>query len=310
MPSDAIQVLGEEVKMDDVMVVVRSSSERTEPLCSLVLKQRFGKENVELVRQSPFEVALSACYEIGMNSDAKWMVAVDADLIVDVDKISQLILIAEQKPSNFFQFQGRIYDFLFSVLKKGGVRLYRTSLLKKAVAYVPSPNCSLRPESLVNSTMADLGYESSYLDVVTGIHDFEQYYRDLYRKAYLHGKKHPYLADKLINRCFGTRELSPESQIIFKGFCDGIVDQKPAVLDSTHYLGLAQKTMEELEISEKKPLDAEDITLNFAASLLSKLPPSARYVGSDQMSHGPAGANSRKLVQIVKDLASIMFARK
>ena len=77
------------ILLDSVIVVIRASNERTFDLCkALCLAQ--GVESLSIVQEVPFEEALRKCYEIGIASNKKWMVTVDADVSVDTPIIPAL----------------------------------------------------------------------------------------------------------------------------------------------------------------------------------------------------------------------------
>lgn len=162
------------------VAVIRSQGERTESVCAKLVKSQF--ENTHVIHVSPFADAVRECFRIGLESGAEWLVTVDADVLIAADyreKISE-----ELKGFSGWQVLGHIDDKLFGGTRIGGVRAYRVAAIP---ALLPAIRDGvLRVESQL--CMEHPGWRLSSL--VTGRHDYEQYYRDLYRKGAAHRVKH------------------------------------------------------------------------------------------------------------------------
>ena len=110
---------------------------------------------------------------------------------------------------------------MFTVPKKAGVRLYRTSLFSNAIECIPADGAYQRPETHVRDQMALLGYPSIYKRVTVGLHDFEQYYRDLYRKAFVHAHKHDRETRYLEPLWQRLSDRDPDYEVALCGIRDG-----------------------------------------------------------------------------------------
>ena len=175
---------------NDVTIVVRHTDERTLDYCLQHLKKQVPENSLFCICETPFSRAVKKTFEIGIDCNKKWTLAIDADILVTKDCIEVLISVAESLEDYFFEIQGRILDKLYGVPRGGGPHLYRTEHLKKAIKFIPKEGTSLRPESDTYDKMAENGYHFYFGKEIYGLHDYEQFYKDLYRKGFLHAKKH------------------------------------------------------------------------------------------------------------------------
>lgn len=174
----------------DATVIIRSVGERTEDACVELLKHVFPQDNVTILRATPFSEAVRQSFRLAIERGLPWLVCVDADVLVDVDQLPKLILKALELEESVFQIQGLVLDKFVPIHRPAGNHVYRTSLLEKALQFIPEEGVSLRPESDMLNEMSRQGHPWVQCDVVVGIHDFEQYYADIYRTCFLHGVKH------------------------------------------------------------------------------------------------------------------------
>ena len=209
----------------EVTVIIRSVGERTTDLCrKLILSQGVNESNLTNVSVSPFSEALKKCYEIGIKEDRKWTLCVDADVLSSSIAVRDLVFKAESCADNVFEIQPLVCDWLFGGIRTAGVHLYRTSLLRNALDLVPQSDESLRPENHVLTKMSRLGYPYIVCDVLFGLHDFEQSYLDIYRKCYLHGKKHVRFTSLLVG--YWQSQKTKDFDCAILGFSDGLKASK------------------------------------------------------------------------------------
>jgi len=176
--------------LDNVTVVIRSSSERTESLCKSITERQIHTDNIFLIHESPFSEAVRRTFEIGIECRKDWTLALDADILLRKNAIADLVSFGESLNENYFEVQGGILDKLFCIPRNGGPHLFRTKYLKKAIEYIPEEGSNLRPESTVFYRMVKDGYDYYNNLEIYGIHDYYQYYRDIYRKCFLQAHKH------------------------------------------------------------------------------------------------------------------------
>jgi hypothetical protein len=162
-----------------------------------LLCEQVPREHVVAIREYPFTRALRRSFELAIELGRPWTLCVDADMLLRVDGVRTLLDCARASADNVFQVQGNLFDKLFGGPRWVSPRLYRTSLLPKALSGIPADGAAPRPEAAVLDYMASLGHPSLHRDVTIGLHDFEQYDRDIYRKAFHHAHKHDHFMPRL-----------------------------------------------------------------------------------------------------------------
>jgi hypothetical protein len=242
-----------EMKRASVTAVIRSAGERTELICLQLLGQQLAEDQIRVVREVPFERALLSCYEIGINSGSDWLLTLDADVLLLPNAVECLIAEAQKMPGNFCQVEGFIFDNIFRCWRPAGNRVYRVAHLPQAIRAVPPPGAEIRPERAVLQAMAWRGHPSRRVALRVGLHDFEQYYRDLYRKAYVHAQKHSkkvllWAGDE--SPAFDDAELA----VVRRGFRDGAASTTAVKIDKTFLRDAEQHALQELGVVEKHPL--------------------------------------------------------
>ncbi len=266
--------------MNNIIVVIRSAGERTLPLCVSLLRQEVNGDRVHVIHEQPFEAALRACYQLGMASTAEWMITVDADVLPRRGAVRELLDVAQNLPPNVVQVEGLVHDRLLGGLRKAGHRAYRTKLLSLALQAVPPDGTTIRPEFETLETLAQRGYPSQECQVQFGLHDHEQYYRDLYRTGFVHGQKHAHwLADVVPN---WRRHLSSDNdlRVALRGFCDGLQALEAARIDVRNYGDSATIALAEMGLTEKEPLEADEISIERIVALQASYISSAPVNGS------------------------------
>ena len=178
---------------DNITVIIRSVGERTEQACYNLLKNFFHEEQIVIVRATPFSESIRQSFKIAIDRALPWTLCIDADVLVDIEQLPALIQKAIQTDDNVLQVQGLVLDKFIPVIRPAGNHLYRTALMGKALEFIPEEGTSLRPETDMLNEMSKQGYPWLQCDVLVGIHDFEQYYEDIYRKCFLQAHKHSYL---------------------------------------------------------------------------------------------------------------------
>lgn len=180
---------------NDVCVIIRSTGERTEQVSYQILTKIFSNENVQIIRGMPFRETLKKGLEVGKASEKKWVLHIDADVLVHVDGIVRLLERAGSLPDNIFEIQGLVIDKLIPIKRPAGNHLYKRKYIGNALDHLRNIENSLRPETRLLNKMRMNGYDWVQSDDIIGIHDYEQYYEDIMCKAFLHAKKHKsYLA--------------------------------------------------------------------------------------------------------------------
>lgn len=239
------------------IVVIRSANERTMAACKTIVCNEIPEEKVHILQLTPFEEALRESYRIGINSGRKWLVTIDADLLPRQGFMERIALLSSGLSDKVFSFKAMIYDKFFSKHRLAGFRVYRCSMLKEALSLVPENGKQIRPEQYTVNLMEARGYQTKVFEYVVGIHDYEQYNKDLYRKAFFHATKHPqHVAENLAK----WKELSNSDndyRVMIKGAVDGLLSSESPTADLRFFKSHAEKALSELNITEKKPAEID-----------------------------------------------------
>ncbi|KZK87647.1 hypothetical protein PsW64_00944 [Pseudovibrio sp. W64] len=175
---------------DMVTVIIRSIGERTEQLCHSLIATQVPSENIHIVGEVPFSITLEKTYKIGLQENRKWTLCIDSDVLVKSGTIKELIGFAETCPEEVFEVNALAIDKFLVSPREVGQRLYRTSSLDLALEHVHAARTELRPETFIVDKIIETGLRQEHANVIVGIHDFEQSYRDIFRKVFIHTKKH------------------------------------------------------------------------------------------------------------------------
>lgn len=170
-------------------IVIRSSNERTEKLCTKLTTDFFKTDRFTIIHEVPFSKALKTSFKIGINSHKKWLICIDADVLVSKKGLTSLLKKMQTVNKNIFEIQGKIIDQFFGGKRGGGIHIYRIELLPKALQLL-SKDEVIRPENFVIMKMLENGFPYIQTEDIVGIHDFGQFYKDIYRKFIVHSKKH------------------------------------------------------------------------------------------------------------------------
>jgi hypothetical protein len=178
------------VQNTDVTVIIRSAGERTSDLCRELVCEQVPSENVVVISEFPFREAARRSFEIGIELGRPWTLCLDADILLRRNAVRTLRNWALDAGDRALYIQGSILDKIFGRPRRAGPYFHKTSLLSLMLEHIPAEGVSLRPDTDAAMRLATLGYTHPLHDVVIAVHDFEQYYRDIYRKAFVHSHKH------------------------------------------------------------------------------------------------------------------------
>lgn len=248
--------------INTVTVIIRSIGERTENLCYKYVLREVSKENVFLINERPFREAVIKGFRIGLNRGTKWTLAIDADIILKENAISEMIAKFETLSEKYFLYQGCVFDKFYNNFRSGGPHLYRTELLKELINFVPEDGESLRPESDSFYGLINKGYHYYNDNKLFGLHDFEQSYFDIYRKFFLHAKKHKSSIPVFLNKFKKKITLDNDYQIANRGISDGLLYKNKLFVD-VDFFKEKYKTFSVLQLVEKSTLIDEKKIITF-----------------------------------------------
>jgi len=172
--------------------ILRSCGERTTDHAVRLLARIVPREDIAIIREVPFEKALRATYETALAAGREWTFVMDADVLPSPDKLGDAFALCEVGASDLFVFRGLVLDKFFGWPREVGNYFYRTELLGQALDLIPEAGTRVRPEFSTINAMRDRGHRvETITDLIYGIHDFEQFFSDLFRKGYVYAGKHP-----------------------------------------------------------------------------------------------------------------------
>ena len=292
----------------DVTAIVRSAGERTEQACRYLLSQQIPEDNIVTIKEVPFSKAVAKTFKVGLERGLPWTLCIDADVLVKQGAVSELLSEAEQLEENSLGLQGLILCKFFGGLRGAGNRLYRTSLLPQALDCIPKEE-TIRPETDTIRNMEAKGFSWKLVETAVGLHDYEQYYKDIYRKCFIQAHKHNYLMKKLFEPLW-TRYANEDADYqvalwglrtgqIFDGEVQINTQQFPEQINQLLAMKGWQEKRDQLSSEELSELDVKQIIDNFTPSqeyienfkpsldrLLGKIPPKQK---SKQTPKKPTG---------------------
>lgn len=240
--------------IDDTYVLIRSVGERTEQACLGILRQVFLEENIVIVRRTPFSESIRESFDLAMRRGLPWSLCIDADVLVDVEQLHNLLQKALEADERIFEVQGLVLDKFFPIWRPAGNHLYRTSLMGKALTCIPEEGLSLRPESDMLISMSEEGYPCMQCDIKLGIHDFEQYYEDIYRKSFLQAHKHSLFVPILESYWSERVKVDEDFVVALMGLRAGKSYQNKMYVDKQFLLKKIRAVFQKAGIMEKVPI--------------------------------------------------------
>ena len=246
--------------IDRASIIIRSSGERTARLCKkLIIEQGVSSKNLSVVKEAPFSVTLKKSYELGIERGLKWTLCNDADVLLRPGAVEAMVNLAEQQDEQLCEIQGFILDKFIGGPRNGGIHLYRTSLLSKALEQIPPEGSNVRPEYHTLQAMAAIGYPWKTLPFLVGIHDFEQYYRDIFRKCFVHAHKHLDLTELFLPIWREKADSDLDYAVALHGFASGVEHTGDVSIDSRQ--DMYQALLSEYHLQEKQALDPASCSL-------------------------------------------------
>jgi|SRR5690625_1209108 len=281
-------------------VIIRAAGERTEDECFKIVKEQVDKQaSVSIVRKKPFKEALEECFRIGIASQKKWLITVDADMILLPGAIELLVREAENMPENYLQLQGKIIDKITGTVRKAGPRIYRISLLKRVLDRSKSFDDHIRPESRLITHFGKSGNPSRYISAILCLHDYEQYYKDIYRKSYVHARKHPELLSEMIQRAISFKKEDPDYQVMLQAIWDSLNEEMSVGIDTRLFESKSQKALIKLQLNEKLKANSEVKLNNYILENSDHFPLNLLQNKLVPYTDQPAGNKKRNLIQLL-----------
>lgn len=242
--------------LNNISIIIRSTGERTEDMCRYSILQNGIQENqISIVKNvSPFSRALNESYKLAMEKNKEFTFFVDADMILLPDAIPTMLTAVRRLPPVVFFTNPLCYDYLTGYILPNGPKLYRTEFLKQAIKLIPHENDSLRPETFTSKQMREKGHEIIYLDFPCALHEFEQYYKDIFSRIFNKFYKSKSKRKELEDRIIGLKDANQDFEIAHKAI-ERAKQEKNNLKLRLDYTQL-EKIYAEYKIKEKPSLGA------------------------------------------------------
>lgn len=238
---------------ENVKVVVRSVGERTTDACiQSIVAQGFERNQITVVTAYPFSNALRVSLEAGLDAGKEWTLIVDADVLLRDDAVERLFKYASRRPENICEIHGLVLDKFFNKFRLAGNHLYRTNKIEQVLKKISNDRKITRPETHALNAMAQSGSPFEKIALVVGIHDFEQYRRDIFRKCFLQAHKHLQYSEALISYWRQHVEFDDDYRVALAGYAFGVQYEPDNFADAAdHALNSA---FENLELPEQNTI--------------------------------------------------------
>lgn len=237
----------------DVTVVVRECGERTAGACAELLQALFPDQQIHRVSGRPFSATLRRSLEKGLQEGRTWLLCIDADVLVLTELIN-FVTEMSRLPDDVFVGQALVVDKFLPTRRPAGNHLYRTAFIPAALSFIQDGSV-LRPETEMITAMRAKGFSFHQSRRIIGLHDFEQYFVDVYLKAYLHSKKHANLMHltEPVWQYLARDDVDFQLALIALG--DARLDESPPEVSRDFRLDAAEHALASLAIPEKPPLE-------------------------------------------------------
>lgn len=254
----------------NLCIIVRSCGERTTELCESLIKKSIHRDNlVYVIKDFPFLKVLKIGYKKALQANCKWTIFIDGNVLPFSDSISLLCDFADQMDEKQSVIQGLVFKKFFNLALPSGNKLYRTSCMEKLIDLVETQNIEACPETLAITKLSlHYGYDPiNTVPIFFGLHDYEQYYYDIYRKAFNFSrgieKFLPYLTS-----FWRTKKDDLEFKIALTGLADGIKNYDIGLDKLNSNSILMKEGFKLLKLQEKERLIDNDFFSNLTRSIL------------------------------------------
>lgn len=260
------------ITYNEITVVIRSVGERTSNYTYETIKKDLPAAHIYIINISPFEDAIRKCFELASGNNSKYLVTIDGDILLKPNAINDLIIFADKQSSKTIVTTGLVFDKFLNCYKKAGNHIYNTKYLDQLIKNIPRAGTKYRPESTCIKNVA----EKNKLKRVTapfaiGLHDFEQYYRDVYRIFFLHAHKR---SREVLLKVNEWKEkgiiLENDYMLASEAIFDGVRSKERAITDNNFYSTKSNDALKRLQLTEKEKLSYQE-ALNITQSTFDSI---------------------------------------
>lgn len=242
-----------------ILLVQRHAHERTQDIGFRLAKAEFSEAPAISIAEGPFPRTLRRCFELAVERDMQWTVTLDGDVLLlpgAGDAVRRLI---PRMPVSAGHADLLVRDRVHGRIRSAGVRLYRTSTMRTALSKGDWSGQD-RPEYHLLQSLRPMveGWSPS---VLVGIHDYEQYLRDLFRTAFVTVHKFAKQRPELLARW--ASEGNDEGFALLAGGQAAVRGELPFAIDAEGQRDYIDHTLAAAGLKEREPLtllpEAEEI---------------------------------------------------
>ena len=268
--------------MPKLEYVIRTVGERTEEVCiELVKRQKEQDESLHVIRENTHAKAVDKTLSIGIDCQSEWLVAIDADMLIIPGALATIRSEIRTSTDNTAIIHPAVVDKLYR-MKRWGLTVYRVSILEQLYKefQIIRKKQHLKIEGAAIKTISETyGRDVIFSKSVTAIHDFYQYYKDLYRKAYLNALRNPGFNSGASRHWKKLASSDQDYRVMFRAMQDAANEKRQLQnsvedFDSTEL----ENILRSLGLEEKSPLDWEKfVDQCFSLTVESELEHLAKY---------------------------------
>lgn len=176
--------------------VIRFNNEANIENCkqSILFNQNFAENNITIIQENPFHRALVQMANIEYVSSVKWIIAIDADVILVEDFLDKLLwLVKIINIPKLLVFQGVVACNLTKEWRDAGLHIYSKDAMLNCGIFLEQTRSDIRPESAWWRVCRNKGYSTLHTCAKLGYHQFfssdDEYFKQGFNQAIKHKNK-------------------------------------------------------------------------------------------------------------------------
>lgn len=231
-------------------IVQRHAYERTQVAGLELADRELPGATVTTVAAGDFPATLRACFEKAVELDRPWTLTVDGDVLLLPGSGAVIRQLPGRLPRRAGHLDLLVQDRVTGEARNAGVRLYRTSTMQVALRDGDWSG-TLRPETHLLDSLGAI--EKWSPAILVGLHDHEQYLRDLFRTALVMVRKKADQRERLV-RLWSERADGPDDAALLAGAAAAARSDVPFAIDAASVRELADDFLAGAGLDEKQPL--------------------------------------------------------
>ena len=233
-----------------IALIQRHAHERTQAVGLELARAELPEAEVVSVASGDFPTTLRRCFETAVALDHEWTVTLDGDVLLLPGSGRAIRRLMTRMPTRTGHADVLVHDRVTGQARSAGVRLYRTATMGAALREGDWSG-TLRPETeLMSSLLPAIPWWSP--SVLVGLHDHEQYLRDLFRTALVMVWKKADQREALVARW--AADPSDEGRALLGGADAALRDDLPFAIDAAAHRDLAEAFLASAGLEDRGPL--------------------------------------------------------